>query len=84
MKSETLQQIAKIVARKIHSDQSTSIDVFLDNGDFYQVDLYDYKIPYDAETQRITWDDNGEEANADIIDLAEFDEYMTEYIYNLS
>ena len=37
IESETLLEIAKIVARKVHSDQSTSIDVFLDNGDFYQI-----------------------------------------------
>ena len=79
MKDETLKELAKLVAQKLHSDPSTLLDIFI-GEDLYVVELYDYNSIYDAEVKSISWVD---EAFADAVDLDYFDALLEDEIYSV-
>jgi len=77
MKDETLQELAKLAAQKLHSDPSTLLDIFI-GEELYVVEFYGYNSIYDAEARSISW---GDEEFAEWEDLVIFDEFLEEQIY---
>lgn len=79
MKDETLKELAKLVAQKLHSAPSTLLDIFI-GEDLYVVELYDYNSIYDAEVKSISW---AEEQFAEYEDLDYFDDLLQDEIYSV-
>jgi len=79
MKDETLQELAKLAAQRLHSDPSTLLDIFI-GEELYVVEFYGYNSIYDAEVKSISWDD---EIFADVDDLLYFDELLQDEIYSV-
>lgn len=79
MKDETLKELAKLVAQKLHSDPSTLLDIFI-GEDLYVVELYNYTSIYDAEVKSISW---AEEQFAEYEDLDYFDDLLQDEIYSV-
>lgn len=79
MKDETLKELAKLVAQKLHSDPSTLLDILI-GEDLYVVELYDYNSIYDAEVKSISW---AEEQFAEYEDLDYFDDLLQDEIYSV-
>ena len=77
MKDETLRELAKLAAQKLHSDPSTLIDVHI-GEDLYVIEFYDYKSIFDAETKAISF---GEEEFAEYEDLDFFDDLLQDELY---
>jgi hypothetical protein len=77
MKDETLQELAKLAAQKLHSDPSTLLDIFI-GEELFVVEFFGYNSIYDAEVKSISW---GDEEFADDEDLVFFDELLEEQIY---
>jgi len=83
MKDETLQELAKLAAQKLHSDPSTLLDIFI-GEELYVVEFYGYNSIYEAEVKSISW---GEEQFLNeldnLSDLLYFDELLQEEIYSV-
>ena len=72
MKDETLQELAKLAAQKLHSDPSTLMDIFI-GEELYVVELFGYNSIYDAEVKSISY---GDEEFVDDEDLKYFDQLL--------
>ena len=79
MKDETLKELAKLVAQKLHSDPSTLLDIFI-GEDLYVVEFYGYNSIFDAEVKSISWAD---EQFSDHEDLEYFDDLLQDEIYSI-
>lgn len=77
MKDETLQELAKLAAQKLHSDPSTLLDIFI-GEELYVVELFGYNSIYDAEVRSISY---GDEEFAEWEDLVIFDDLLEEQLY---
>ena len=77
MKDETLQELAKLAAQKLHSDPSTLLDIFI-GEELYVVEFYGYNSIHDAEVKSISY---GDEEFAEWEDLVIFDDLLEEQLY---
>ena len=77
MKDETLQELAKLAAQKLHSDPSTLLDIFI-GEELYVVEFYGYNSIYDAEVKSISW---GDEEFAEYEELDIFDDLLEMELY---
>ena len=77
MKNETLQELAKLAAQKLHSDPSTLLDIYI-GEELYVIEFYGYNSIYEAEVRSISY---GDEEFVDDEDLGYFDELLEEQIY---